>query len=55
MKAMGFKREIDEVSKGICPFCHKVVKAEDFKDNLSRKEYGISGLCQICQDKTFDE
>jgi len=53
MKTMGFKREIDEVNKGICPFCHKHVKIEDFRNALSKKEYGISGLCQECQDETF--
>tara|TARA_R110000824_G_scaffold107055_8_gene253029 strand:+ start:3893 stop:4099 length:207 start_codon:yes stop_codon:yes gene_type:complete len=25
----------------------------DFTDELSRKEYGISGMCQSCQDKAF--
>ncbi|KKM03580.1 hypothetical protein LCGC14_1773010 [marine sediment metagenome] len=25
----------------------------DFKDDLSEKEYRISGLCQICQDTVF--
>lgn len=24
-----------------------------FKDTLSAKEYGISGLCQNCQDEIF--
>ena len=27
--------------------------ANHFTDDLSRKEYGISGMCQTCQDKTF--
>jgi hypothetical protein len=27
--------------------------AVNFVDDLSRKEYTISGLCQKCQDKTF--
>jgi hypothetical protein len=27
--------------------------ATDFGDELSRKEYGISGLCQCCQDGIF--
>ena len=27
--------------------------ASDFGDELSRKEYGISGLCQCCQDGIF--
>ena len=25
----------------------------EFRDELSRKEYGISGFCQCCQDMTF--
>ena len=27
--------------------------AVDFRDELSRKEFGISGLCQGCQDGIF--
>jgi len=27
--------------------------AREFRDALSEKEYGISGLCQKCQDKVF--
>jgi len=27
--------------------------ATEFKDELSKKEYSISGLCQKCQDKVF--
>lgn len=29
--------------------------ATEFKDALSKKEYGISGLCQKCQDDIFKE
>jgi hypothetical protein len=25
----------------------------EFKDEVSKKEYGISGLCQTCQDEIF--
>jgi len=25
----------------------------EFRDELSRKEYGISGFCQCCQDSIF--
>jgi len=39
----------------VCISCGKPVKREDFKDSTSRKEYGISRLCQSCQDKTFAE
>lgn len=28
-------------------------KVTTFRDPLSMKEYGISGLCQACQDRIF--
>ena len=34
-----------------CTWCKKA--ALDFTDELSRKEYTISGMCQSCQDKAF--
>lgn len=53
MKSLGFSTEVEEVGKGICPFCHKPINIEDFADQLSLKEYRISGLCQKCQDDFF--
>jgi len=29
--------------------------AKEFTDDLSRKEYTISGFCQVCQDSVFGE
>ena len=29
-------------------------EARTFRDDLSRKEYTISGMCQDCQDKVFE-
>lgn len=49
-----FPKESERIKKGNCPFCNKEINEEDFKDDLSRKEYKISGLCQSCIDKTFD-
>ena len=34
-----------------CVKCGK--PADSFKDELSKKEYGISGFCQPCQDDIF--
>ena len=34
-----------------CRFCGN--KILGFRDVLSRKEFGISELCQECQDKVF--
>lgn len=36
-----------------CPLCGNPVNFEDFRDDLSRREFKISGLCQKCQDEVF--
>lgn len=38
-----------------CSWCGKEFECseEEFKDELSEREFKISGLCQDCQDKTF--
>lgn len=42
--------------EGICPTCQKPLKGDtsEFRDDLSRKEYTISGMCQSCQDGVFE-
>ena len=46
----GRSRTLAIAGKG-CVKCGE--PATEFKDELSRKEYGISGLCQCCQDSIF--
>lgn len=53
MRQMGFDKEVDAVEHGFCPLCNKPVSLNDFKNELFKKEYGISGLCQKCQNKIF--
>ena len=53
MKQAGFEKEVSLVQEGKCPFCKKNVNLSDFKNEISIKEYKISGLCQICQDNFF--
>lgn len=55
MRNLGFGPEVRLVSEGYCPFCKAEVKDSSFKDEVSRREFKISGLCQVCQDKTFGE
>ena len=44
------------IRNGKCVFCPTTGLSEDsFRDDVSRKEYTISGLCQDCQDKVFSE
>lgn len=40
----------EAISKGICLICKQEAKV--FKNNISRVEYKISGMCQ---DKVFEE
>jgi len=51
MRAMGLGQEVNLVEQGLCPFCRK--PPGEFRDALSQKEFGISGLCQSCQDDFF--
>lgn len=38
----------------VCVTCGSTkVKPEDFRDDLSRKEFRISKMCQVCQDSVF--
>ena len=56
------KRPIDSVpafvpmrraqAAGLCPMCGK--RPDGFKDEVSRREHAITGMCQACQDAFFD-
>ena len=41
----------DRIMQGLCTYC--AITLDDFRDEISAKEYSISGMCQSCQDKTF--
>lgn len=40
---------------GMCPTCKQQIKINSFRDDISRKEFRLSGLCQECQDKFFED
>jgi len=48
----GLSQAVERVEAGVCATCAGEVGP--FRDDLSRKEYGISGMCQTCQDMLFD-
>ena len=54
MRTMGFGDQVALVEKGKCPFCKKQVEPGKFKDELTLKEYRISGMCEKCQNDFFD-
>lgn len=49
-KALG-GRAHNALNAGVCPMCQSEIT--DFRDELSAKEFSISGMCQACQDQIF--
>ena len=49
------KDRVTCISEGICITCDEArdLKATSFRDDISRKEYAISAMCQSCQDDVF--
>lgn len=41
-------------AQGHCPTCSKLINLlTEFDNELSKREYEISGMCQECQDSVF--
>ena len=49
-KLTGVSR-VGAVAEASCVTCQG--NATSFRDEISRKEYSISGMCQSCQDSIF--
>ncbi len=50
-----FPVETQLINEGKCPVCGELINMADFRDDLSRQEHRITGLCQKDQDKFFDD
>jgi len=48
-----FPEQMKLVADGKCPLCGADIDLKSFRDELSRREFKISGLCQACMDKIF--
>lgn len=65
LRQAGLGNQVDNVEMGLCPLCGKAVDKPrhnndgvfvsngEFRDDLSIREFNISGLCQACQDNVF--
>ena len=53
-EVMGFNVEL-KIKLEHCPVCMEEINRDDFRDQLSLREFDISGMCQSCQDITFVE
>jgi len=47
------KDRVETIEKGQCMTCDE--SADHFRNEISEKEYEISGMCQKCQDSVFGE
>lgn len=45
----------ERMKNALCPTCGQKIAGNEFKDALSVKEWGISGMCQKCQDQVFED
>jgi len=45
------RSQIESAAQQACVICGG--PADAFKDEISRREYSISRMCQKCQDETF--
>ena len=51
-----FPGAADLIMSGQCVTCGSGrLRNVDFRDDISKKEYSISGMCQACQDSVFGE
>ena len=49
-----FPEAADRIMCGQCVTCGStLLRNKDFTSDESRHEYGISGMCQVCQDSVF--
>ncbi len=53
LETVGFGDRVRLVEERKCPVCREVVDVDGFKDDLSKAEFKISGMCQSCQDEYF--
>jgi hypothetical protein len=45
---------LESIRALVCEWCGADCRGKAFHDEVSAAEYRISGLCQDCQDKVFD-
>ncbi|PNX45642.1 MAG: hypothetical protein BV459_07980 [Thermoplasmata archaeon M11B2D] len=44
---------ITSIQNKKCPTCGEEISQEEFRNDISKREYNISGMCQKCQDDVF--
>lgn len=47
------QKAVDALLDNRCPFCGTLIANEVFRDELSRRDNEVTGLCQKCQDEHY--
>lgn len=53
LNKVGFGDAVKAIEAKKCPFCKKTINEKDFRNEKSKREFQISGLCMSCQDSVF--
>lgn len=53
LRMCGLDAEADKAEQGLCPTCGCERPQDTLLNELSKREFAISGMCQECQDATF--
>ena len=48
-----FPKNAELIQENKCPTCGREIKEADFKSELEKREYSISGMCHWCQVSVF--
>ena len=55
LQQAGFGEEVEAVERGNCPLCKHKVDENEFRNEVLRRKFSVSGLCQSCQDDIFGQ
>ncbi len=55
LTSLGMGAAVEKAKLGCCASCGNSIGADEFRNEISLREFNISGLCQICQDSIFGE
>lgn len=53
LKKFKFEQKIAMIKDNKCPLCSERVDKKEFRNEVFKREFEITGLCQSCLDMVF--